>query len=251
MLVEDYCLLHDRALPDRDNKQAQSMLYNEATQFLHAKLLQDLSPPWVAHQFSQALPGDGVLCRYLKPTFMWWPAGDVSCLFGTHLFDMFVQATHRHNLCLAAIIARPLYICTHTKENGSVCGNLAAMSPLMEMRDKMKPFSCKKCNGDRTQSHHLRNVPVLRVLRLYPQVWVETKRVSMNQKPLHVMVSAPANDSVWGIGHQATMSADILARPTPTDMRLFGETSYHYNERDSQNIWMHASHIQDIDDDHD
>ena len=94
-------------------------------------------------------------------------------------------------------------------------------------------------------------LPVQRVLRLYPEVWVETKRVAMNHKPLHVMVSAPANDSVWGLGHQATTSPDMLAPPELTDMRLFGETAYHYNDRDSQNIWMHASHIQDIDDDHD
>ena len=123
------------------------------------------------------------------------------------------------------------------------------MSPLMEMRDKRKPFSCKKCNGDRTQSHQA--LPVQRVLRLYPEVWVETKRVAMNHKPLHVMVSAPGNDSVWGLGHQASRSDDILVPPSPTDMPLFGQTAYHYNDRDSQNIWMHAAHIQDIDDDHD
>ena len=142
-----------------------------------------------------------------------------------------------------------LYICTHNKENGSVCGNLASMSPLMEMRDKRRPFSCKKCNGDRPQSHQA--LPVQRVLRLYSEVWVETKRVAMNQKPWHVMVSAPADNSVWGLGHQASRSDDILVRPSPTDMPLFGQSAYHYNDRDSQNIWMHASRIQDIDDDHD
>ena len=71
----------------------------------------------------------------------------------------------------------------------------------------------------------------------------------MNHKPVHVMVSAPANDSVWGLGHKAPMSADIVAPPSPTNTCLFDEKAYHYNNCDSQNIWMHASHIQDVDDD--
>ena len=248
MLVEEYCLLRGRTLPDRRNKSVQSTLYNEATQFLHAKLLQDLSPPWVAQQFSQALPGDGVLCRYLKPTFLRWPVRKVLRLFGKDVLELFTEATRRHGLCLAAIIARPLYICTHTREKGSVCGNLAAMSPLMKMHGTHQTFTCKKCSGDRMQPHQ--TLSVQRVLRLYPQVWVGQKRVAMSHKPMHVMVSAPADDSVWGLGHQAPRFADTLALPSPTDMSLFDEQAYHYNDRDSQNIWMHASHIQDVDHDY-
>ena len=249
MLVEEYCLLRCLDLPHPHDKPAQRMLYNQATQFLHAKLLQDLSPPWVAKQFSQALPGDGVLCRYLKPTFLRWPVGKVLLLFGKDVLDVFTDATHRHGLRLAAIIARPLYICTHAKENGSVCGNLAAMSPLIQMHSTHQTFTCKKCSGDRMQPHQA--LPVQRVLRLYPQVVVGEKLVAMSHKPMHVMVSAPANDSVWGVGHKAPTAPDTVSPSSPTNMCLFDDRAYLYNNGDSQNIWMHASHIQDVDHDYD
>ena len=90
-----------------------------------------------------------------------------------------------------------------------------------------------------------------RALRFDPEVWVGTKRVAMSHKPMHVMVSAPANDSVWGLGHKAPKAADIVSPSSPTNMCLFDERAYLYNNGDSQNIWMHASHVQDIDDDHD
>ena len=51
------------------------------------------------------------------------------------------------------------------------------------------------------------------------------------------------------LGHQAQTSADILAPPSPADVRLFGETGDQYNGRVNQNFWMHDSHIKEFDDD--
>ena len=80
---------------------------------------------------------------------------------------------------------------------------------------------------------------------------VGEKLVAMSHKPMHVMVSAPANDSVWGVGHKAPTAPDTVSPSSPTNMCLFDDRAYLYNNGDSQNIWMHASHIQDVDHDYD
>ena len=62
MFVEEHCVLCCQALLDPHNDPAESMLYNQAIQYLHAHLLHDLSPPWFAHQSLQALTRAEVLC---------------------------------------------------------------------------------------------------------------------------------------------------------------------------------------------
>ena len=106
---------------------------------------------------------------------------------------------------VAALVGRPLYVCTHTKRDGKMCGMLAALSPLMEQREKHKPFVCKVCA--RRQADERRSVsqalPVLRVVRLYAHVRIQDKSVPMRSTPMHILVHAPKDESVWGIGHQA------------------------------------------------
>ena len=49
------------------------------------------------------------------------------------------------------------------------------------------------------------------------------------------------DDQVWGIGHQAL---NEILHTTPD--RPDHKTMYIINERESQNIWLCASHIQDV-----
>ena len=66
-LVADYCALHGIAVPDAEPDFSE--MYFRAAKYIHMNLLQDLSPPWVAASFTQALPGEGLLSQFLKPTF--------------------------------------------------------------------------------------------------------------------------------------------------------------------------------------
>ncbi len=86
-----------------------------------------------------------MLCRYLKPSFMRWNTKSIEVLFGQRVFNAWVTMCKNVGVELAALVGRPLYVCTPTKRDGQICGMLAAMSPLMEQREKHKPFLCKVC----------------------------------------------------------------------------------------------------------
>ena len=70
LLIEEYATLQGQAVPTPDNFSASGKMFKAAVQYVHVNLLQDLPPPWIGHDSPQALPGDGVLARYLKPTFL-------------------------------------------------------------------------------------------------------------------------------------------------------------------------------------
>ena len=246
LLIEEYATLMGKALPAQDDKRANSELFEAAVQYIHANLLQDLSPPWIGHQFSQALPGDGVLCRYLKPTFLRWNEGTMPALFGVQVHYTWTHKCKQVGLELAAVVGRPLYMCTCTKSNGKMCGMLAAMSPLMEQKDKHKPFSCKDCASHHVAEHQA--LPVRRLLRLYAQVRVDDKCVAMRSTPMHILVYAPKDDAVWGIGHQAPDQMSDKQPVSPKRVQILNNTGFEYDERDSENIWMHATHFQNLDD---
>jgi len=209
LLIEEYATLRNQALPAVDDKRACEVLYREAIQYIHVNLLQDLSPPWVGHQFSQALPGDGVLCRYLKPTFLRWSAGMVPVIFGQRVFQKWTQECDQVGLRLAALVARPLYVCVGSKD-GEFCGKIAAMSPLMEQREKHRHFFCKVCARQHQEQHQA--LPVYRLLRLYVMVFVQDKQVAMRTTPMHIVIHAPKDDSVWGVGHNAPTEALVGQR---------------------------------------
>ena len=65
--------------------------------------------------------------------------------------------------------------------------------------------------------------------------------------PSKVLIHAPKDDQVWGIGHKAP---EQLLHTTPAcpDKTLYieNEGSFSYNERESQNIWLCASRLQDV-----
>ena len=44
---------------------------------------------------------------------------------------------------------------------------------------------------------------MLRVVRLYAQVLVENRCLAMRSAPMRILIHAPKDDQVWGIGHKA------------------------------------------------
>ena len=163
-------------------------------------------------------------------------------LFGVQVHYTWTHKCKQVGLELAAVVGRPLYMCTCTKSNGKMCGMLAAMSPLMEQKDKHKPFSCKDCASHHVAEHQA--LPVRRLLRLYAQVRVDDKCVAMRSTPMHILVYAPKDDAVWGIGHQAPDQMSDKQPVSPKRVQILNNTGFEYDERDSENIWMHATHFQ-------
>ena len=246
LLIDEYATLMAQALPGDNDKEAREALFQKAVQYIHLNLLQDLSPPWIERQFSQALPGNGVLCRYLKPTFVRWMLPELSLLFGKDVLDAWRHRCHCVGLELVSLVGRPLYTCSCTLPNGKVCGAIAAMSPLVQKREDNRPFMCKRCATRQPREHQA--LPVMRMVRLYAQVEVQDKVVAMRTVPMHILIHAPKNDAAWGIGHEVPNDMLNITMAKPTKLELFHESGYKYNERDSQNIWMHATHFQHVED---
>ena len=142
------------------------------------------------------------MARYLKPTFLRWPANIVPTLFGDDVFQEWTKRCERVDLKLGAVLGRPLYVCTRKLPGGQICGSMAAMSPFVEQRQTHKEFLCKNCAGERDPGEH-QALPMLRVVRLYAQVLVENRCLAMRSAPMRILIHAPKDDQVWGIGHKA------------------------------------------------
>ena len=147
------------------------------------------------------------MARYLKPTFLCWPAHLVPTLFGQAVFQEWTKKCERVGLKLGAVLGRPLYVCTRKQPGGQICGSVAAMSPLMEQRQAHTEFLCKNCAGERNPGEH-QALPVRRLVRLYAQVLVGNRCLSMRSAPMHILIHAPKDDQVWGIGHKAPKQID-------------------------------------------
>ena len=165
---------------------------------MFAQVLRDLRPPWLDHSFPQALPGDGVLSRYTRPSFLSWTClKTVATVFGQDVVDFLGQVTQHVGLDLLGVVARPVYRCTGTVANG-MCMAMASMSRIFTITQERSTFLCNACaekNLDSVDSH---NVP-LRALLLYALVDVESSAPSvLRMKPLRVVVHAPPDIWSWG-----------------------------------------------------
>jgi hypothetical protein len=244
LLIEEYSTLMAQSLPDKNDGEGRETVFNKAVQYIHLNLLQDLSPPWIDRQFSQALPGNGVLCRYLKPTFVVWPVAIVEMLLGKVVMEKWSQRCRNVGLHFVALVGRPLYMCSCTLPNGKVCGAIAAMSPLLQQREPNRPFVCKRCANRQPHAHQA--LPVLRLLRLYAQVKVHDKVVAMRSMPMHILIHAPRTTAAWGVGHELPADALPITIASPTKLQLFHDTGFKYNNMESQNIWVYATHFQHV-----
>ena len=114
----------------------------------------------------------------------------------------------------------------------------------MEQQGKRRHFFCKECSDQQGQQDQ--DLPVCRLMRLYVLVAVKEKQVAMRTPPTHVLVHAPNDDSKWGFGHNAPAESLNVAPARPSVLVIFKKYGFCYNDRDSQNMWLRVSHIQDI-----
>ena len=246
-LVEEYIQVK-RLSEDYVNTTGKEQLVNEAVQFMHLLLLRDLRPPWLAYNFPQALPGEGVLSRFTRPLLLFWPADQVISLFGHAMHMQLSQAAHRVGLMLAGVIARPLYKCMEVKDasTGEICMNVASMSHFFENSANRSAYQCKDCVA-KAQTAKAAPGPAsaaLRGLWAYPMV----ESVDGKPTPLRVakknclLVHAPPD--TWGYKPaQATATAPkesvwgLICRPEPENHSGWLK----YNASDSASIWSSST----------
>ncbi len=65
---------------------------------------------------------------------------------------------------------------------------------------------------------------------------------------MHILVHAPKDESVWGVGHQAPDLMSTVVEAKPTHVEIFKGSALSYEEQESQNIWMYSTHFQNLDD---
>ena len=80
LLVHEYGVVN-RIFNDYMETMITAQLLNEAIQFMYCPLLQDIRPPWLAHDFTQALPGEGVLSKWTRPSLLQWDPELTEMLF--------------------------------------------------------------------------------------------------------------------------------------------------------------------------
>ena len=66
-------------------------LFKEAVRYVAYCNLIDMRPPWLEATFSQALPGDGLLSQFTKPTFLQWSAETADDAFGQEVMKKLRQ----------------------------------------------------------------------------------------------------------------------------------------------------------------
>ena len=140
-----------------------------AIRYMHKILLADLRPPWATHTFPQAVPGDGVLSRYIRPSFMQWDSGLGAKLLGTKVWELVGDAAAAVNVAVAGYLARPLYVCTNaspSSENG-MCMSIASMSRFVQQAPGQVHYRCSACVA-KSEGVPVSDSAPLRVLHLQP-----------------------------------------------------------------------------------
>jgi len=233
-LVQEYATLLGLHVPTSVHEI--NRMFDAAVQYIHVNLLQDLSPPWLDKNFPQALPGDGVLSRYLKPCFLKWDMASAVPLFGETITRTLSHAAQSLGLTAVFIVGRPLYVCTQPWRSG-VCMRMAAMSPLMEQRADQKCFMCAWCKKNNSGLPTTGERP-RRVIQLYLQVRLGGGAITpMRTSPLRIMLHAPL--AAWGTGKDLPSKSPLLVADPEKVSDKF-RVHFSFNQVDSERLWLHA-----------
>ena len=175
-------------------------MMKEAINFMHLLLLRDLTPPRVTEQFPQALPGDGLLSKFTRPSFLCWPGDRAEALFGAKVSGVLRRRAGEMGKELAGVIARPLYKCTE-EVDGYMRSNVASMSRFMQGPEGRPPYRCSDC-ARRLQAGG--GAPgsasaALRALWAYPMVFDPDNEPAPMRvaAPLRIIVHAPPVGRGW------------------------------------------------------
>ena len=155
------------------------------------------------HQFPQALPGEGILSRFTRPSFLQWtdkPKGTTRALFGDELSTRVTRLIEHYGLQHAGFVARPLYTCTRRLKGGDMCMKVASMSKFIQQHDERTHYRCTKCRQEESAA----STPVsdsvpLRVLELYILVRDGSNTTFMHSKAYRLCLRTPPPQWAWGV----------------------------------------------------
>ena len=217
-------------------------LLDAAVRHMHKILLCDLNPPWMDHQFPQALTGKGVLSRFTRPSFLQWTndsEGKIRALFGKELSDRVERQMEYMGLVHAGFVARPLYACTKLIEGGEMCMKVASMSKYIQQRDGRSHYRCMDCRKkEGTDATPISDSVPLRVLDLYISVRDGSKTTIMRSKPYRLCLWAPPNHWAWGVD---CGQPSLLNQAKPMSFIQSNGKFYQYNKMESDAIWCGSS----------
>ena len=238
-LVRDY-VLANRVPGKRAQSTPKGQLFREAVRFMYKVLMRDLRPPWLDHAFPQALPGDGVLSRFTRPSFLFWPEDQTLQLFGADVHGGLSERAAEVGLEFAGIIARPLYMCMEVvgPGAGNLCENVASMTEHLRQEDGRAAYRCSSC----AQWLRAAGAPGAasarrRALWAYPAVWSigdsEDYPTPLRvQSPVRLLVHVPPD--AWGWQRAAGSAPEASGAAAPA---LRGKY-YKYAEPESDSIWL-------------
>ena len=246
-LVRDY-VCANRVSAERARAAPKEELFDEAVRFMYKVLMRDLRPPWLDHTFLQALPGDAILSRFTRPSFLFWPEGQTEELFGATVHAKFAQRAEVVDLEFAGIVARPLYMCVETvgPGTGDMCENVASMTEHLRQEGGRAAYRCSACIERLRASGApgAANAP-RRALWAYPAVWSRGDSVSYPtplrvQSPVRLLVHVPPETWGWQEVSGSPPEASGTAAPT-----LYGDTGYgtgyhSYTKPESDSIWLRS-----------
>ncbi|CAK0818065.1 unnamed protein product [Prorocentrum cordatum] len=191
----------------------------------------------------EALPGDGLLSKFTRPSFLYWDASFLDMLFGTALGSDLNDQAVSVDYQLAGVIARPLYKCTQIVDAsaGAARANVASMSRLLRDTAGRARYTCKECAERKQGADETPGFPsvALHALYLYPAVFGPDGEPAplRAMTPHRVFAHAPPEKWGWGVErvqrHVVTQANPAISTATPT---------WHtYNAEESEAIWIASS----------
>ncbi|CAK0842096.1 unnamed protein product, partial [Prorocentrum cordatum] len=217
VLVEDYIEAVGLSTAHVSSKTKQELL-DEAAKCATLALLWDMRPPWLDHAFPRALPGDGLLSKFTRPSFLYWDASFLDVLFGTALGSDLNDQAVSVDYQLAGVIARPLYKCTQIVDASA--GECAE----------------RKQGADETPGFPS---VALRALCLYPAVFGPDGEPTplRAMTPHRAFAHAPPENWGWGV-ERVQRHVVTQANPAISTATL---TWYTYNAEESEAILIASS----------
>ena len=237
-LVEEYA--EANGLGDLD---ATRQNVDAAIRYMHKILLADMRPPWANHTFPQAVPGDGVLSRYIRPSFMQWDSGLGGKVLGAKVWELVGDVATAVDVTVAGYLARPLYVCTNAKPSSEhgMCMSIASMSRHIQQAPGQVHYRCSACVA-KGEGVPVSDSAPLRVLHLYALIATrDDDATPMRMKPVRLVVHAPPDTWKWG----APAPASGTVSGSPQDVEVAHPTQsgalFRYNKKESDALWSSSS----------
>ena len=215
-----------------------------AIRFMLKIVLRDLSPPWAMYIIPQALPENGVLARYTRPSFLQWDKATGRKVFGDAVADAFLCV---HCPSIAGYLARPLYVCTSTSERGGVmCMSVASMSEWIT-HVSVGNYRCGNCVRKGAGELASGSSP-LRLLHLYALVDNGGGvLMPVHSQPARLVVCAPPAKWDWcrELRHDERPQLDEHVA-MPEQARDSRGEHWRFDPEESAAIWCHAGLYRDV-----